>query len=432
MSGLWLHIRNSPIRWAFPVLVVLDVAVLFLRNRHWIGVWPETGAAAQVPAYLLGVVGAGAAAWAASASTRQGVEEQLRAARVHPARVEAYRIAATLFVLLAPYLIGQAVAFAVTARTFPPGVYLWLGYVLLGLFAILLAVALGWACGRLLGPVFSAFTAALGFLFLTVLLDRAGFVVVSGRPEVTVDPMPMALRLGLVLALLLIMLWLPGSGALRQRSRSVAALLPVALSLLAVMATTAAVVDREPPGDDAICLDGSTRLCIWPEHEKYLPQLRDINARINELPDVFIRPPLINEAGLHKKTKFIAPNGKEYLNYEGGPPVFYVFEGSPWSYAGDIGKAITSKTFGFQDLRACDWMKLIEPDQARLAAIDKWMETYLVGGGRPDYHTNASQELQQAWAKGRAVAADPSRANQFRWVEGEVSDLRGRYCQPTH
>ncbi|WP_320067378.1 hypothetical protein [Micromonospora sp. RTGN7] len=429
MSGLWLHIRNSPIRWAFPVLVVLDVAVLFLRNRYWIGDWPETGAAAQVPAYLLGTVGAGAAAWAASASTRQGVEEQLRAARVHPARVEAYRIAATLFVLLVPYLIGQAVAFAVTARTFPPGLHLWLGYVALGLFAILLAVALGWACGRLLGPVFSAFTAALGFLFLTVGLGRFEFIVVSGRPEVAVDPMPMALRLGLVVALLLIMLWLPGSGAPRQRRRSVAALLPVALSLLLVMGATAAVADREPPGDDAICLDGSMRLCIWPEHEKYLPQLREINARIDELPDSFIRPPLIIEAGLHKK-QFIVINGKEYLNYADDPPFFYVLEGSPWSYAGDIGSAITSKTFGFQDLRACDWMKIIEPDQARLAAISKWMETYLVGGGRPDYHTSASQESQQAWAKGRAVAADPSRANQFRWAEGEVSDLRGRYCQP--
>ena len=61
MTALWLHLRTSPIRWALPVLVALDMAVIFLRGRHWIGVWPETGAAAQVPAYLLGVVGAGAA-----------------------------------------------------------------------------------------------------------------------------------------------------------------------------------------------------------------------------------------------------------------------------------------------------------------------------------------------------------------------------------
>ncbi|GAA2218536.1 hypothetical protein ACFY2R_22010 [Micromonospora olivasterospora] len=431
MSGFWLHVRNSPIRWAFPVLVVLDLAVLFLRDRHWIGVWPETGAAGQVPAYLLGVFGAGAAAWSASAPRRQRVEEQLRAARVHPARVEAHRLTAALAVLLVPYLIGQVVAFAVTARTFPPGVHLWLGYVLLGLFAILLAVALGWACGRLLGPVFSAFAAAMGFLFLTVLLDRVGFVVVSGRPEVAVAPVPLALRLGLVVALLLVTLWLAGSEALRQRRRRAAALLPVALSLLVVMGATAVVADREPPGDQVLCLDGSTRLCIWPEHEKYLPELREINARIDDLPGAFKRPPLISEIGL-VKSSYIGPDGTKHLDYEAESPVFHILEGSRWSYAGDIGKAITSATFAFQDLRTCDWMEITEPDQSQLAAIDKWLEAYLAGGGSPDYHTNAPEALQQAWTKGRAVAADLSRTDQFRWAEEEVNDLRGRYCRPGH
>jgi hypothetical protein len=192
VSGLWLHVRNSPIRYALPVLIAIDVAVLLLRNRYWIGVWPETGAAAQVPASLLGVVGAGAAAWAAGAPARHRLEEQLTAARVHPARIEAYRLGATLIVLLIPYMVGQAVAFAVTARTFPPGVHLWLGYLLLGVFVTLLAVVLGWACGKLLGPVFAALTAALGFLFLSALLDRwvvgAARTTAPTRPPICTSP----------------------------------------------------------------------------------------------------------------------------------------------------------------------------------------------------------------------------------------------------
>ncbi|WP_223884543.1 hypothetical protein [Micromonospora craniellae] len=411
------------------MLVVLDVAVVFLRNRYWIGVWPETGAAAQVPAYLLGVVGAGAAAWAASAPVRHRLEEQLGAARVHPARVEAHRLAATLVVLLIPYLIGQAVAFTATARTFPPGVHLWLGYFVLGLFGILLSVAIGWACGRLLGPVFSAFTAALGFLFLTVLLDRVEFVVVSGRPAVAVDPLPMALRLGLVVALLLVMLWLPGAAVPRQRRWRATALLPVALFLLVVMGTTSVVTDRQPPGDRALCLDGTTRLCIWPESEKYLPRLQEINERIDELPATFTRPPLINEFGLHP-VRYIGPDGGKYIDADAGPPTFNILEGSPWSYAGSIGTAIVSETFGYQDFQSCDWTNLTGPDSARLSTVDKWLEAYLVGGVSPDYHTNAPEEMQQAWAKGRAVAADRSRDDQFRWAEGEVRELRGRYCQP--
>ena len=401
MSALWLHVRNSPIRWAVPALVALDLAVLFLRNRHWIGVWPEAGAAAQVPAYLLGVVGAGAAAWAASAPARHGVDEQLRAARVHPAHVEAHRVAATLVVLMIPYLIGQVAAFVVTARTAPPGVHLWLGYVALGLFVIMLATAIGWACGRLLGPVFSAFTAALGFLFLTVLLDRVGFVVVSGRPDVVVDPLPMALRLLLAVALLLAMLWLGGTAVPQQRRWRVAASLPIALSLLAVMGTTTAVTDRKPPGDKALCVDGSTRLCISPEHEKYLPQMREINARIDQLPDAFTRPQLINEVGFHNA---FGPDGRDHVGDEAGPPYFHILEGSPWSYAGDIGKAITSKTFGFQDFQSCDWLEITESDQARLAAVDKWLETIWLVGTAP---TTAPTPQKSCSRPGRRGAPSP-------------------------
>lgn len=138
---MWLHLRTSPIRWSLPVLLAVDLAALFLRNRSWIGVWPESGAAAQVPAYLLGVVAAGVAAWAAGTQTRHRLGEQLAVARVHPATSEAYRLGATLILLLIPYVIGQVVAFAVTARTFPPGLGLFWGYALLGLFVMVMATA---------------------------------------------------------------------------------------------------------------------------------------------------------------------------------------------------------------------------------------------------------------------------------------------------
>ncbi|WP_307961546.1 hypothetical protein [Salinispora arenicola] len=160
MKALWLHVRNSPVRWTLPVFVVLDLAVLFLRSRTWIGVWPETGAAAQLPAYLMGILVAGAAAWAAGAPSRHRLGEQVSASRFPPAVSEGHRLASTIIVLVTPYLTGQIVAFVITARTFPPGVHLFLGYAGLGLFVMLMAVALGWACGLLLdGQVFPALTA---------------------------------------------------------------------------------------------------------------------------------------------------------------------------------------------------------------------------------------------------------------------------------
>ncbi|MER7169678.1 hypothetical protein ABT336_26960, partial [Micromonospora sp. NPDC000207] len=360
---------------------------------------------------------------------RHRVGEQLRAARIHPVRVEAHRIGATLVVLLVPYLIGQAVAFAVTARTFPPGVHLWAGYLLLGVFGILVAVALGWACGLLLGPVFAPLTAALGFLLLITLLPASGFSVVSGRPEVAVDPVVLSLALGLAVALLLTMVWLPaGTGPGRAPCRAVA-LVPAALGLAVLVGTTAMVTDREPPGDRALCVEGSTTICIWPEQEKYLPGMRVVLGRVDQLPAVFARPERINEYGLQQAVVVDEGNTEPVIG-EGVHPYFSIMEGSPWSYAGDIGKAITSRTFGFLNYRACSWERTTDADVVRLSTLDKWLEAYLVGASTPDYQTNAPAALQEAWAKGRALAAESPQADQFRWAESEVKDLRGRYCQP--
>jgi hypothetical protein len=426
VNALWLHLRTSPLRYALPPLVALDIAVLFLRNQHWFGTWPETGAAGQIPAYLIGVLGAGGAAWAASAPDRHRLGEQLAAARVSPARRDAHRLGATFLILLIPYLVGQALAFAITARTFPPGVHLWLGYVLLGVFVLMLATAVGWACGRLLPTTFGALLAAVGFLFMTSVLGQwAGFVVISGRPEVAVDPVPLALRLSMTGSALLIMVRVATDTGRRHRGRA-SILLLAFLPLLAVMFTTDAVTHRQSPGDAAVCVDGRTRICLWPEHEKYLPQMRDLASRIQALPSSFIVPARIEEEGLTNSTT-VSPDGTVQLD-ESGPPTFSILEGSPWSYASDVGIAINAATLGTTDPK-CSLQDLNSTDHSRIAALDAWIEAYLVGGATPDYQTDATSELAKAWAKGRAVAAGDSPADQFRWAESEMRDLRGRYCR---
>lgn len=326
MRVLWLHLRNSPLRWALPVLVLGDLAALFLRNRYWIGVWPETGAAAQVPAYLLGVVGAGAAAWVSSAPVRQGMGEQLRVARAHPAVLESYRLGATVIMLLVPYLIGQLVAFVCTARTFPPGVILWVGYACYGVFVLLVAVVLGWLCGKTVGPVFAALVSSLAFLFATSLLGRwSGFFVLTGRPEKTIEPVALVLRLAAILVLLLALLWLGVPGRTRRTTLGLAS---ATLSLVAVMVGTDVVVDRQPPGDDVLCDEGRMMLCVWPEHEKYLSELRELNARVDLLPEAFTLPERVNEPGFEKKRYIVWTNGKTY-EAEPVTPVFYVLEEVP-------------------------------------------------------------------------------------------------------
>lgn len=62
MTGLWLHLRCSTGRYGFLPLSLLGVAILFGRSRYWLGIWPETGAAAQLSGYFLSVLAAGLAA----------------------------------------------------------------------------------------------------------------------------------------------------------------------------------------------------------------------------------------------------------------------------------------------------------------------------------------------------------------------------------
>lgn len=80
------------------------------------------------------------------------------------------------------------------------------------------------------------------------------------------------------------------------------------------------------------------------------------------------------------------------------------------------------------DNDSCDWEMITPSDGDRRSTINAWLETYLAGGGDPDYQTNAPAEMQEAWARGREIAKSQSLDEQFQWASGEVNELRGRYC----
>ncbi|ASW53169.1 hypothetical protein [Plantactinospora sp. KBS50] len=429
MRPFWLHLRNCPVRWAVPPLIALDLAVLFLRNRYWLGVWPQAGAAAQLAAYLVGPVVAGLAAWTAAAPLRYRMTEQTAAARVPHVVLEAHRLVAAVVLLALPYLVGQAVAFALTARTFPPGVGLWAGYFGYGLFVTLLDFALGWLLGRLFGSVFAALAAALsGVLLITVLSRLAPFGITDGSVEMEVDLTAGLVRLGLIVAVLIAALWISTSGTARFRTA-----IPALLCLGAVVLTalvTPVRVHRPPAGDDVLCVKGRTTLCIWPEDQKYLPTLRAIGGRVDALPPAFRLPDRMNEYGIEQNWhRADGPHGPTLVEDSLGPPTFYILAGSIWSLAGDLATGIMETTFHFTDLESCTWKARTDTDRTRLNVLGAWLESYLAGGGRRDYHTNAPPEMQAAWAVGREMAAKPSLDEQFGWADGEVRDLSGRYCR---
>lgn len=427
MKVFWLHLRSSPIRWVVPALTAMDLAVLFLRNRYWIGVWPETGAAAQVSTYVLGPIVTGAAAWAAMAPARYELTEQLAATRVHRAVSQAFRLGATIVLLVVPYLIGQTVAFTMTARTHPPGLGLWFGYFAHGVFVTLLTLSLGWIIGTFSRSPFAALGAALACLLLLGLADRWWweFSVISGPPDMAVDLPGVVVRLVSVVALLATLLWVPAGK--RRATVLVAPALGV-LAIVVAMGVTPVTVQRPPAGEDAMCVDGRMSLCIWPEHEKYVPALEELLTRVDALPATFVLPPRMNQFGIERIWQVEeGPDGLVFRPVADGAPYFYILAGSRWSFASDISSAIMNTTLVFAPGQ-CERPAPEHPDMARVWALHAWLETYLAGGGDPDYRTDAPPEMQNAWAIGRAMAKNPL-VEQFRWAEREVNDLRGRYCQ---
>jgi hypothetical protein len=193
------------------------------------------------------------------------------------------------------------------------------------------------------------------------------------------------------------------------------------------MTNSRVVTEREPPGRNVICVDGAISLCIWPEHNKYLPMLRTLNERIATLPPSFTRPVKMNEFGITQNHHVDERGHLVYIDDPGLAPIFYILEGSIWSSAGNIANAIMSATFEYTN-PACGWVTQTDADAAILSTLSAWLETYLAGGGRPDYHSDAPDAMQKAWAVGRSVANDKPQKEQFTWAEREVRDLRGRHC----
>ncbi|GAA2996614.1 hypothetical protein Sfulv_39460 [Streptomyces fulvorobeus] len=121
MNAYRIELRRSPLLTALPVMIAVDLVVLFGRARYWIGVWPEASVAAQVVTLFLGPVLAGVSAWQAGRSSRAGMPEAVLAAARPGWRIESARLAATLTLGFLAYAIGCVTAAAISFGEAGPG-----------------------------------------------------------------------------------------------------------------------------------------------------------------------------------------------------------------------------------------------------------------------------------------------------------------------
>ncbi|MER8094784.1 hypothetical protein [Streptomyces goshikiensis] len=200
LNAYRIELRRSPLLTAFPVMIAVDLLVLFGRSRYWIGVWPEASVAAQVVTLFLGPVLAGVSAWQAGRSSRVGMPETLLAAARLIWRIEAARLAATLTLGFLAYAVGCLTAAVISFSEAGSG-FLWPSYLLLGASTLIIFASVGHLAGRWWpSAAFTPIVCALG-CFISLLALPFKFNVLAGPPDQHLRPLPVAVRLLFALAL---------------------------------------------------------------------------------------------------------------------------------------------------------------------------------------------------------------------------------------
>ena len=298
-----IELRRSPLLWCLPVLVLLDVAVLFGRHTWWVGVWPEASAAAQLPAFFFGLVLGGGAAWASGRVHRAGFSAQLEAAAVPAWRADALLLAASVTYGLAAYLPGVVLAAVVSAPIAGPG-FLWPSYLLLGVCMVVLCTSIGHLAGKLSAsryvPPLVVAACMFGMMFTRQLFE---LYVLSAPVQVRVSATALAARGGLAVLLAVLAVALPRAGrvpgwGVRPGAARTAGAAALVAGFVLVPLAGPLRVDRPAP-EQPVCSAGSPRVCVWPESRKYLQPIAAMAARVAALPsDVIEVPEVIYEAGV--------------------------------------------------------------------------------------------------------------------------------------
>ncbi|KUN78297.1 hypothetical protein AQJ66_31690 [Streptomyces bungoensis] len=414
-----MELRRSPLRWWFPVLVALDVAVLFGRSQWWIGVWPQASAAAQIPAFYLGPFLAAYAAWASGRIHRLGFEDQHTAGTRPRWQVEAAHLAAVAVYGGVAYAVGAGVAAAVSYDDAGPG-FLWPGYLLLGAALIVLCIAIGHMAGRWFPSAFAAPVICGLACFVVVTMNggpmEAGLFVLSGGPAVEVSPEHLAVRWGLALTAVAVAVLtprtLPGYSGARGK---VIARLPaigsaaLAVACLAGVLTAGPVQTARASRSAPMCTRAEPKICVWPEERKYMPRLEAMAKRVSELPPAITSPSAFYEEGLR--------GGK------GQDTDFKIFEGSMWEVADSMSIAVSRASTP----RYCPAQNSDAEDRRTMAyfELDSWLAARISGAGQPsDIHGGPPGVDQKAIAR---LIHQPEPAQQS-WAKKRLKVIEGTRC----
>ena len=285
-SAYVTELRRSPLRWFLPLLLSMDLAVLFGRSRDWIGVWPQASAAVQLTCYFLGLGVAAGAAFCSGRRQRSGTSELFAATVRRPWQRESAALAATGTYGLAVLAVGGAAAAAASASEAGPG-FLWPSYLLLGASLLLLATGLGHLAGKFSTSRYLPVVAAFFAIFLLSVFRVAGdhlYYVLSGPVQIKLSSAAVSTRLALSICVCAVAVLAEPSRARTAHDRLWNVPTTVATCILGTLVLVTLTggpltTQRRPPSQPR-CSSAVARVCVWPEDEKYLPALSAQAARL--------------------------------------------------------------------------------------------------------------------------------------------------------
>ncbi|WP_019886151.1 DUF7224 domain-containing protein [Streptomyces purpureus] len=422
-----IELRRSPLLTAFPVMIAVDLAVLFGRSQYWIGVWPEASVAAQIVTLFLGPILAGVSAWQAGRCSRARMPEFLLAAAQPGWRIETARLAATLTLGFLAYGIGCLTAAAVSLSDAGPG-FLWPSYLLLGAATLIIFASVGHLAGRWWpSPGFTPVVCALG-CFISMLALPFKFNVLAGPPDTHLSPLPLTVRLSLALALAVLAVTAPPRTSKSERqmprwnlprhTRSMVSGSAVC-ALVALAAAPAAGelrVERPASATAPLCDradENAPRVCVWPEHRKYLPELTRMAQRLGRPTQPWIKAPNeFYEFGLRRTPL--------------GDRGFDIAEGHARTAAIAMADQVFTTSVG----------RCLPPPKERRAwqAIDNihlWLEYQAMGQDPAAADSGLHLTGVTTAQREASAAARMTPAEQKKWIAQERSHLReSTWCKP--
>lgn len=424
MTAYGIELRRSPLRWWFPLLVVVDLAALFGRSRWWIGEWPQTSAQAQIPAFYFASLLCASAAWTGGRVSRNRMDSQMEVAARPRWQVELMLLSATLTYGLAAYGIGIVVAAAVSFPKAGPG-FLWPSYLLLGAALLVTFAGAGHVVGRLTrssfaGPVLCGL-GSLVFIAWVASPHALEFFVLNGEPFQTIAWPALGARC-LVAVLLVVAACL-----LKQRSPLSTGRVwadsgrPVRAAVLVILLGASAfglasggptLVARKEPSRP-VCTSGTPRICLWPEDRKYLSEAENMANRLRHLPhEFFTVPSAFYEQGLRGSRQ----------TYED----FYILEGSMWDPAATMASTITNASWpkGPGCLSPGDAPITPQYRQA-LNELDMWLAMRIFGGGVPSRIHGGPPGVDLKFI---AQIINRPEADQIAWVAQRKGIVRHAFC----